>query len=562
MILQTVNDIARICFLKGIKNVVLSPGSRCAPITLAFSRHKGFKLYVVPDERSAGFMALGMAEQSKEPTILVCTSGTAVLNYSPAIAEAFYRKIPLIILTADRPAEWIGQWDGQTISQPGIYRNHVLKSYNFPESAHDPDITWHAHRIVNEAINLSKSGKGPVHINVPLREPFYPDKNEVFGFTKDIRITDEVSLNHLPSTADITLLSDEFASFKSVVLVVGQLAPDSDLMAALSVFSLKLNIPVIGDIISNSHGFAGTIRHADSFLPGSGDEFQPELLITIGQSVISKNLKLYLRKFPASAHWHITDSGSGPVPDPMQSLSRVVRGCATELLNSLLGRNLPPKDADFLNSWVAAEEKVSSNFRNVFEGHSFSEFEAVFRLLKGLHGPCHLHLANSMAVRYANFVGLSPDQNQVTVHANRGTSGIDGSTSTAVGIALQSDIPNVLITGDVAFFYDINAFWNNYLPSNLKVLLLNNHGGGIFRLIPGPSQLPELEELFETKQPRTAVRMAEEFGLSYFHASERNGFNNQLLKFIAETKPAILEVETQKESNQSFFNHFKSFINT
>ncbi len=562
MILQSVNDIARICFLKGIRNVVLSPGSRCAPITLAFSRHKGFKLVVVPDERSAAFIALGMAEQSKTPTVLVCTSGTAVLNYSPAVAEAFYRNIPLVILTADRPAEWIGQWDGQTISQPGVYHHHVLKSYNFPENSNHPDIGWHAHRVVNEAINLSKSGKGPVHINVPLREPFYPDQNEVFGFTKDIRITEELSLNRLPGAAEIAQLSEEFASFSRVLVVIGQLEPDTELMAALSVFSLKLNIPLVGDIISNSHGFAGTLRHADSFLASRGNEFQPDLLITIGQSVISKNVKLYLRKFPAGAHWHIAEPGLGPVPDPMQSLSKVIRGGTKEIFNNLSGRNLPPKDPAFLSKWVAAEEKVSGNFRHVFEGQSFNEFEAVFSVLKSVHGPCHLHLANSMAVRYANFVGLSSDQSQVTVHANRGTSGIDGSTSTAVGIAMQSDIPNMLITGDVAFFYDINAFWNSYLPANLKVLLLNNHGGGIFRLIPGPSQLPELEELFETKQPRTAARMAEEFGLSYFHASERNGFNNQLLQFIAETKPAIFEVETQKESNQSFFNHFKSFINT
>ena len=560
MILQPVNDIARICYLKGIRNIILSPGSRCAPITLAFSRHKGFELYSIPDERSAGFIALGMAEQSKTPSVLVCTSGTAVLNYGPAIAEAFYRNIPLLVLTADRPAEWIGQWDGQTIWQPEIYQPHVLKSYAFPENFEHPDSIWHAHRVVNEAINICTGEiKGPVHINVPLREPFYPESNEVVGFTKEIKTVEEVKYESLPAAAEIEKLKREFNGYANVLVVAGQQQMDENLLSALSVFSLKLNVPVAGDIISNTHAFAGTIRHSDSFLAEKNKELQPDLLLTIGQSVISKNLKLYLRKFPAAAHWHI--SSSFPEADPMQSLTKVIRGNATELLNTLADQNLP-RDPTYLNAWVAREEKVTRNFKRVFDGQYFNEFEAVYRLMKSLGGQCHLHLANSMPVRYANLVGLFPEQNQVTVHANRGTSGIDGSTSTAVGISLKSAIPNMLITGDIAFFYDINALWHNYLPPNLKIFLLNNHGGGIFRLLPGSSQQPELEEFFETRQPRTAGRMAEEFGFRYFHAAERNGFNNQLLQFMKEEKPAIFEVETRKEYNQAFYSHFKSHINT
>ena len=561
MVIQAINDIASICYLKGLRNVVLSPGSRCAPLTLAFSRHGEFNIYTIPDERSAAFIALGMAERTGSPTVLICTSGTAVLNYVPGVTEAYYRNIPLLVLTADRPAEWLEQWDGQTIIQKDAFEPHAKKSFQFPDNLVHPDAEWFAHRLVNEAINACKTApNGPVHINIPLREPFYPEKDEKLTFRKDIKLIEEPISEISTGEELLSSLVRELNQHERVVIVGGQHGHDQQLANTLSIVSLKLNIPVVGDVISNLHGFAGTIRHSDAFLSGASDHLKADLLITFGQSVISKNLKLHFRQHKPLAHWHIASSGA--VADPMQSLTKIIRSNPSRFFSQLLEKNPSAKNPDFLESWVHADEKIKSVFSRIFSGQPFNEFEAVYRFLKSVSGEAKLHLANSMAVRYANFVGLSPQQSQVAVHANRGTSGIDGSSSTAVGITLTTAVPNYLITGDVSFFYDINAFWHNYLPSNIKILLLNNHGGGIFRLIPGPSQQPELEEFFETFQPRTAVRMAEEFGFRYFKCTRQEDFNGQLLAFMAEENRAIFEVETASENNQSFFNYFKSNINT
>ncbi|MEQ8808117.1 MAG: 2-succinyl-5-enolpyruvyl-6-hydroxy-3-cyclohexene-1-carboxylic-acid synthase [Imperialibacter sp.] len=561
MVIKAINDIASICYLKGLRNVVLSPGSRCAPLTLAFNRHGDFNIYTIPDERAAAFIALGMAERTETPTILICTSGTAVLNYAPAVTEAYYRNIPLLVITADRPPEWLEQWDGQTINQKAIFEPHIKKSFSFPDSFEHKDALWFSHRLVNEAINCSRSlGNGPVHINVPLREPFYPEKGEKLVFDKAIKLIDEPAFESSPGKDTLLRLSEELSQYAKIVIVVGQHKPDKSLIDALSIVSLKLNIPVVADIIANLHGFAGTIRHSDAFLPKAPASLKPDLLVTLGQSVISKNLKLFLRQHRASAHWHIAQAGD--IPDPMQSLTRIVRMSPPNFFKYLVDSDIAPKSPEFIEGWRSFDEKVKENFNSIFANQPFNEFQAVYRFIKSTSGEAKLHLANSMAVRYANFVGLSSQQNNISVHANRGTSGIDGSSSTAVGITLTSAVPNYLITGDVSFFYDINAFWHNYLSANFKILLLNNHGGGIFRLIPGPSQQPELEELFETQQPRTAIRMAEEFGFSYFKSVGEQDFNSQLISFMDDENRAIFEVETDKTNNQLFFNHFKSYINT
>jgi len=561
MILQPVNDIARICFLKGIRNVVLSPGSRCAPLTLAFSRHGQFSIYTIPDERSAAFIAMGMAEQTQSPVVLVCTSGTAVLNYAPAIAEAYYRNLPLIVLTADRPAEWIEQSDGQTIQQNNVFQPHIKKSFTFPDRYDHPDSVWFAHRIVNEAINTCENGrKGPVHVNIPLREPFYPEKTETIGFTANIKVVDEPEVPAALTDAVAEQLATALGQAAKVLIVAGQQPMNEELSKVIPTFSKQFNIPVVGDIISNMHGLEETIRLSDSFLQTTDESLKPDLLITFGQSVISKNLKLQLRKYPPASHWHI--SSFDTAADPFQSLTGVIRVEPSAFFNDVLGRGLQAKNPAYLKEWSDKEVKSKQRFSRVFENQPFGEFEAVYHFLQSLSGPCHLHLSNSMPVRYANFVGLTTKQQHIKVHSNRGTSGIDGSSSTAVGISLKASEPNYLIAGDVSFFYDINAFWNNYLPKNLKILLLNNHGGGIFRLLPGSSQQPELEELFETKQPRTAERMAAEFGFKYIRCRDRKNLAASVSEFCESTGPSILEVETINENNQSVFAHFKKYINS
>src|SRR5688572_29464163 len=286
---QPIYDIAALCALKGLQEAVLCPGSRCAPLTIAFTRHPDIKCRTISDERSAGFIALGISQKRKQPTMVICTSGTAAYNLSPAVAEAYFSKTPIIIFTADRPTEWIGQHDGQTIYQAGIFGNHVKQSFQLPQEYEHVDNGWAINRIVNEAINLSRQEpQGPVHINVPFREPLYPSATETFGFSASIRVMeDQISSTDL-TTYQKELIQSEWPTYHNILIVAGQHINDSQLIGVLTQLFSIYNIPIVGDIISNLHAIGKVVRHADLFLgqcpEGILKSLKPDLLITFGES--------------------------------------------------------------------------------------------------------------------------------------------------------------------------------------------------------------------------------------------------------------------------------------
>lgn len=567
MILQPVNDIAELCSRQGVREVILSPGSRCAPLTLAFSRHPHIRTRTISDERSAAFIALGMAQQLKQPVVLVCTSGTAAYNYAPAVAEAYFQQVPLLLLTADRPPEWIDQLDGQTIRQQNLYGQHVKKAWQLPADLGHPDAAWHVNRALNEAINLSRQfPAGPVHINIPLREPFYPAEGERWHYSAEVRTIESWTPASGLTNEQWGTLETEWQGYGRKLIVGGQQPPAPVLLKQLQQTARVQKIPVIADIISNLHGMENAIRLQDSFLVRSHEPekeaLQPDLLITFGKSVISKNLKLFLRKYKPKAHWHLQPAGE--VADTYQTLSRIIPMEPAQFFLELNNRGIKAEEKEkeqkiYRQQWQAQQEAASREAEAFFRTASpWGEFHAVQQCLRSLEGPYKLHLANSTSVRYANFISLPSSREQVETVANRGTSGIDGSSSTAVGCALVSQAPTLLLTGDLAFFYDRNALWNNYLPANLRILLLNNHAGGIFRLIKGPGEQPELEEYFETRQPLNARATALEFGLQYFHCNSRESMEAALPAFLArEGGPGLLEVETDSRLNAEILSSYK-----
>ncbi|UOG73609.1 2-succinyl-5-enolpyruvyl-6-hydroxy-3-cyclohexene-1-carboxylic-acid synthase [Hymenobacter tibetensis] len=642
--MQAVHNIAEICARHGITDVVLSPGSRSAPLTLAFARHSNLTVRVVPDERAAAFIALGMAQAQQRAVVLVCTSGTAGLNYAPAVAEAYFQHIPLVIFTADRPPEWIDQLDGQTIRQHNLYGAHAKGAFEFPADTSHTDAKWHSARIVNEAIKLAQAGPaGPVQVNVPLREPFYPKAGEEIQYEQNVKVTRELpSRPQLPS-AVLTELREALRNASRVLVVAGQQPADTELLLALHRFAATWQVPVVGDLIANVHlpvvsDYDQRLRplgHQDVFMavqePGLKEALKPELLITFGKSLISKSLKLYLRNTKPTQHWHI--QAAGVEADTFQSLTKLVRMEPTDFFGALLAEEphdspssirdteglilgsvpsvttnaggsttysvtpshvvaqdatrvasvsthlatpqlkwpaiepLPGEEASvkaaYLKSWLAAESWATSFLQQFMQQleQPFNEFTAFHHCLQLLPDQTALHLANSMAVRYANILGL-PVGKQVEVFANRGTSGIDGCNSTAVGAALaQPQRPVVLLTGDVAFFYDRNAFWHNYPTPNLRVVVFNNHGGGIFRMIDGPRQQPELEEFFETHQLLTAENTARDFKLQYFPVSSFAELESALPVFFApETGAALLEISTDSKTNAEFFEQYRAAV--
>ncbi|PKV62446.1 2-succinyl-5-enolpyruvyl-6-hydroxy-3-cyclohexene-1-carboxylic-acid synthase [Pontibacter ramchanderi] len=561
MLLQPVVNIAEICARKGVENVVLSPGSRCAPLTIAFARHPKLTVRTVSDERAAAFIALGMAQTTGRPTVLVCTSGTASLNYAPAVAEAFFAQVPLLVLTADRPPEWIDQLDGQTIRQQQVYGQHIKRSFDFPVSLEHPDAVWQTERLVSEALNEAvASPAGPVHINVPLREPFYPAQDEELQFDAEVKVIEEdhsaFDLNPMQSLK----LEQEMLFFKRVLIVAGQGYHDPKLLLALQTFMGSTGAVAIGDIISNTQQLAGVVRHQDAILacpdPEKMASLQPDLLITFGKSVISKSLKLYLRQYKPKAHWHIQPAGQ--VADTFQSLTRIIRCTPVSFFRSMAGSTR--EDSGYIQAWTSIEQKAGSFLKDFTTKAPYSELTAISRLLNTLPQQSNLHLANSMAVRYANILALRPEQ-EVQVYANRGTSGIDGSTSTTVGCALSSKRITTLLTGDMAFFYDRNGLWHNYLPANLRIVIINNHAGGIFRLIDGPKRQPELDEFFETRQQLDARHTALDFGLNYTSCQSLTELEQVLPAFFAPDAGAgILEIFTDSKANAAEFAAYKQTL--
>jgi 2-succinyl-5-enolpyruvyl-6-hydroxy-3-cyclohexene-1-carboxylate synthase len=549
--------MAVICSKKGIKNVILSPGSRCAPITLAFARHNEFHCRTIADERSAAFIALGMAQQLEKPVVLVCTSGSAALNYGPAVAEAFYQQIPLIIITADRPEEWIDQWDGQTIRQENIFGCHVKSSYQFPDEFSLPDKRWHAHRMVNEAINKAMSPPfGPVHINIPLREPFYPMASELFSYEQKINIFDELKAQAVLTEDSKLQLKFSLEKYRKILIVPGQQRPDQTILEVLDKIMKDKKAVVVSDIISNLQTEHSIVHH-EVFLQALDDqsEMYPDLIISFGKSIISKSLKILLRKSEAS-HWHIQSSAY--VPDTYQHLSRIIPTSPLYLLR-FLNEITPPTDPAFYSTWQNPENTIKQELPHLLEQADFGEYKALHECLKHIPSPSKIHLANSMPVRYANYLGNRHIEQEII--CNRGTSGIDGSNSTAIGCVFTTKSPVVLITGDMAFFYDRNAFWHKYGLPNLRIILLNNHAGGIFRLIDGPSQLPELEEYFEIRQTLHAEYLAQEHGFEYFLADNESRLKEILSTFFHQSfKAKILEIPSESKANARILQHLKSCV--
>ena len=530
---QHIYDLVGICAQFGVENAVVCPGSRCAPLLIGFGKHPDIETISINDERSAGFVGLGLAQQSGKPVVLACTSGTAALNFAPAVTEAFYQNVPLIVLTADRPPEWIDQWDGQTIHQEKIYEPHLKGSFNYNENNV---------KIGVEALTLAlDEAAGPVHLNIPIREPFYPESlNDVVLNTetqrtqrKTIKSVSEEIYKEFESILDSTV---------KVMVLGGQLEPNQELVILLN----QLNVPIVGDVISNLHGVNDVIYSGDLLFKYADKSLSPDFLITFGRSVISKNQKLFLRKHQPKVHWHI---GEGMAGDPFQSLTNIIESDPIVFLKrwveltTEIGRH-----GEIYNLKLSkAQNETNKRFGKLLDKTEFNYFSAVRNVLKQLPKNSVLHLGNSMPVRIANFVGVK--DSTVDVWCNRGTSGIDGIVSTAVGHALaEPKRKHTLIVGDLSFFYDRNGLWLNHkFPTNLQIVILNDSGGGIFNMIPGPSSQGVLTELFATPHHRTAEITAKEFDLAYSTASS--------LEEIHDWESGILEIFTEMKTNTKTFKY-------
>lgn len=547
----------------GVRDVIICPGSRNAPFTISFSRSGLFSCHSIADERVAGFYALGMALATKRPVLVVCTSGSAGINLGPALAEAYYLKAPVVAVTADRPTAWTDQGNGQTIRQEGLFKNYIRGEYNVISEPLSTDETWMNRRKISELFNSITCGvPGPIHFNVPLSEPLY--NTERYPTESTPAFYRRAPLAGKADESVVARCAKTFSSTKRVMVLIGQMPKDDALNKVAREMAVLPNAVVLTETTANIDA-EGAITTIDRLIMSIKDQdllksLMPDLLISVGGMIVSKKIKALLREFAPGDHWHINPHDEGL--DTFRGLTLEIPVVAASFLGQLMSNCESLPDSGYAALWERVKNPAHSAHLTYTADMPWSDFKAFDILLGALKSPPVMHMANSSAVRYVQLFGTTIG---TEYHANRGTSGIDGSTSTAAGWAKASpETEVVLITGDTAFVYDSNALWNKSMPQNLKIVVINNQGGGIFRIIEGPSDTEELEPFFEAHHHASIQSIAEAFGVNYLSAESAKEMTKMVHEFQAAKGCTILEVKTPARKNagilKKYFRHIAGVL--
>ena len=547
-------------------DVVISPGSRNVPLAIGFASNEKFNCYSIVDERSAAFFALGLSQKSKKPTILICTSGSALLNYYPAVAEAYYSEIPLIILSADRPKYKINIGDGQTIDQSDVYKKNILYSNTLSQDcshATEEIVKSNLQKIINnkddsskiqklqksiqtnneamieKAFNLSINKMQPVHLNVPMEEPLYD-----FIDSPSISIKLKKKIEKNLSIKDLDNCYKTINKASKILILIG--VSDGYILSKKSIQKINSCSSMVvmkehtsnvfnESFISNIDRLVGPIE-LQSNSDSAFDELSPEIVISLGGMIVSKKIKSFLRNYKPKKHFHI---GNNISKDSFYSGVDHLEVSPNKFFENIVFKKI---DSNYHNIWQDINRSKLELHNRYMRVANFSDLK-VFELLSNwIPKKYDIQVANSTPVRYFQLFDL---KNKNHMFANRGTSGIDGSTSTAIGSSINSDLPVVLITGDLSFFYDINALWNKHIPPSFRIIIINNGGGGIFKILPGFKENNLFSEFIETKHNLSARSIAKMFNLNYSRVSTKFGLNLALRTFFKNSKkPKILEIKT------------------
>ena len=530
---ENINILCAVMLGHGLTHAVVCPGSRNAPIVHNLNECPQVTCYPVTDERSAGFFAIGMAEQLKKPVAVVVTSGTALLDLAPAVAEARHRHIPLVVISADRHMAHIGQQMGQTIDQPGALSRFTYKDVNLVEP-HDDLTRWHCNRLANEAMIAAR--RGPVHINVPYDEP-------LFNFTVDA-LPQERMITPVAISPDETALFDAFQTIKSAkrrMVVIGQLP--QGIVTRDIIDRLAAHVPVLVEALGADAG--GT--PFDELLPmvSQDTQFEPDMVIYMGGTLVSKRIKAYLQHLEDVPMIQVSEDGE--IHDTFGHLTQVVQCDEGQALRALVRLLEKMPDNQFARRWNEALDRAKQYFDTLRP--DFSQMLAVKLALQSAEEygePFVLHFANSQPVRLANLFARQH------VRCNRGVNGIEGTTSAAAGCAAVTSERVLCVTGDLSFFYDQNALWNSNLRSNLRILLLNNGGGGIFSQLPGLEASPARDKMVAAGHTTRAEGCCAQHGVEYRAAYGSEDLYSGITWLVQSDsdRPLLLEVVTDIEHDR------------
>ncbi len=548
---RSVQLLAHVLTEYGIQDMIISPGSRNAPIAIHFSELELFNTFSIVDERSAGFVALGMAKATKKPVAVTCTSGSAAANYYPSVTEAFYQNVPVLYITADRPVDFVDLFDGQTIRQKNLFQQHSYGDFELvddsEENADDLNLD-----LIKKAVELCIEKQGPVHINVPLSEPLYDLVGEIPLFPSIEKTVQKKNFDLAPS------LIAEWNTAKRILILVGTKDYSTELESQLSQLVKNHSVVVLTEVTSNVNHekfFAHIDRYIFTFTDEDFKTYAPDLLITVGQNVVSKKVKQFLRKAQPMQHWHIDPFWQ---PDTYHSLTHKIQ-TTPEVFFAKLLQNVSLEPHPYFNLWENLKNKRDIKHGEFLQQVGYSDFYLFYLLSLKIPETYNIHFSNSSSIRYAQLF----DFQQHEVFCNRGTSGIDGSTSTAMGYAIKSEKPTVLVTGDLSFLYDINGLWNQYIPPFTRIVVVNNMEGNIFKIIPGPTKADEntVNEFIATKHNMTCEHLAKHFGFGYVKVEDDLTLERVLDNFFKpDEQPKILEVITSEIPNAEVLATYFDFL--
>lgn len=555
------NILAALLVKHGVKIALLSPGSRNAPIVVSLARKKEIETRVVIDERSAAFIALGVAEITGDPVAIVCTSGTALLNYAPAVAEAYYKHIPLIVISADRPAEWIDQDDSQTLRQPGALANFVKKTYALKAECVGETEAWWLNREINDALTTACADcRGPVHINMSVDEPLTP-------MTSGLRRCDErfIAVTRPREDAplgEIRWLASQLGAPRKVMVVAGFMPPDESLNRALSKLAKMPNFVILAENLANLH-FPDLVSCIDGVLcviPETDiDKFRPDIVITCGGALVSRLVKRFLRQSTGLRHWHI--GRNEHTVDCFRSLERRILMDPGVFFSQLCSAVQAHKSFDVYGAmWKHLRQNAGCSHEEFVSAAPWCDLTAFARLYALIPKTWNLQLSNGTSIRYSQ---LFSSAKIARYDCNRGVSGIDGSTSTAIGASFAYQGVTLLITGDMSAQYDIGALASTLISPGFKMIVFCNGGGAIFRFIGSTSSLPELNEYFACGVNLPLKKLCEGYGISFFEASNSDELESVFSDFSSEkSHPALLAIHTDgllsAEVLKQYFNRNKS----
>ncbi len=545
---QNVNILTQQLVAYGINTAVICPGSRNAPIIHNLNECASIRCFPVTDERSAGFYALGLSLAAQRPVVVCVTSGTALLNLLPAVAEAWYRQIPLIVVSADRPQAWIDQQDGQTLPQADALHGFVKKAVSLAEP-HDEETTWHCHRLIDECLQeqLRHDNRFPIHINVHISEPLFDFTVSRLPATKPVvRANRSFNREAIRQTLIARLLQA-----RRPIIIVGQTAPGACQEA--TALRVRQNFVVLheqlADLPHPTH-FEEIIRQTETS-PALQSSFFPDFIIYIGGTLVSKPLKKMLRKAHAPT-WIVNPDGT--LYDTFMNLEGIVEcDCPTAFqeLAGIAAEALSPQATSYRQLWDEALDMADRH--NATFIPTYSQLAAVRCLEENNHAATHY--ANSSAIRLANIFARK------YVYCNRGVNGIDGSLSTAAGFSLHdTSEKTVCVIGDLSFFYDQNALWNRMIGGNLRILLLNNGGGGIFHQLNGVKESAAFQTFIAAEHHASAEGICRQNNILYLSANDMPSMQEGIshLLSVEASRPVLLEVFTTPEQDAAALNAYFS----